>query len=520
RVLLASNQPHESFRSSEFTKARIFAENLSRRSANLKFSLPPDVLKLDQELNDKVYALKINRRRALENDDKALVSNLEALLIEAEKNLANHVEMLRSRYPVYAATKYPLPMDVSQQSLEAGEYLISYEVSDTGIIAFLLNGKELVKSEFKPIKRSELATLVHKFRQPLEAIASGGGVKNALASFDFQTGKALYDLLLGNFLNLIPRGAPLIVVPDDCIGLVPFEALALTAGGAVSFEGSTIRVDGTDFLGDRNRLSYAQSATALTLARQAGKNKKIGQAALVIADPVFSMRDERAQSVKQREVASVDEDHYGGFMASIEDTSSWSLRFGRLAGTSILAENLSTLCGNNLVKLTGLQATKNNFLKTCANLEKSYRWIVIATHGFYGGGTRALGEPFLALTMVPPGTDGLLTMTDVMGLNLPCEVVALTACQTGLGTELSGEGVMSMGRAFQFAGAQSVLMSLWSVAEKSSVLLVENFLRYLDKGLPKLEALNMARQDVRKSGYDHPFFWASFILVGSRRNIG
>lgn len=71
-----------------------------------------------------------------------------------------------------------------------------------------------------------------------------------------------------------------------------------------------------------------------------------------------------------------------------------------------------------------------------------------------------------------------------------------------------------MGRAFQYAGARSVLMSLWSVAEKSSVQLVENFFWNLRDGKCKLEALRLAREEIRKAGYDHPFFWAPFIMVG------
>ena len=76
---------------------------------------------------------------------------------------------------------------------------------------------------------------------------------------------------------------------------------------------------------------------------------------------------------------------------------------------------------------------------------------------------------------------------------------------------------MSMGRAFQYAGARSVLMSLWSVAEKSSVMLVENFFKYRKAGKSKLESLKLARDEIRKKGFEHPFFWAPFILVGEVR---
>lgn len=73
---------------------------------------------------------------------------------------------------------------------------------------------------------------------------------------------------------------------------------------------------------------------------------------------------------------------------------------------------------------------------------------------------------------------------------------------------------MSMGRAFQYAGAKSVLMSLWSVAEDSSVMLVEKFFKHMKDANSNLEALQLARAEVRKEGYEHPFFWAPFILVG------
>jgi len=105
-------------------------------------------------------------------------------------------------------------------------------------------------------------------------------------------------------------------------------------------------------------------------------------------------------------------------------------------------------------------------------------------------------------------------MSEVMGLKMNADMVALTACQTGLGKNISGEGTMGMGRAFQYAGAKSVLMSLWSVEESSSVDLVEGIFRNIKEGKNKLEALKLARDEIRKQGYDHPFFWASFILVG------
>jgi CHAT domain-containing protein len=132
-------------------------------------------------------------------------------------------------------------------------------------------------------------------------------------------------------------------------------------------------------------------------------------------------------------------------------------------------------------------------------------------------------EPALVLSqVVSPAsqeadpTPGFLTLTEVMNLKLNTELVALTACSTGVGKQVTGEGVMGLGRAFQYAGARGVLMSLWNVDEASTVLLVERFFGYLQQGKNTLEALRLARAEVRQAGYEHPFFWAPFILVGER----
>ncbi|MDM8522202.1 CHAT domain-containing protein [Desulfococcaceae bacterium HSG8] len=127
-------------------------------------------------------------------------------------------------------------------------------------------------------------------------------------------------------------------------------------------------------------------------------------------------------------------------------------------------------------------------------------------------------EPALILSQVGgAGNDGFLTMNEVMDLKLGADIAALTACETGRGEHLSGEGVMGMGRAFQYAGAKSVLVSLWSVSEESSVKLTEKFFSHIKDGKDKADALRLARQEIRKRGYDHPFFWAPFVLHGEWR---
>jgi CHAT domain-containing protein len=193
--------------------------------------------------------------------------------------------------------------------------------------------------------------------------------------------------------------------------------------------------------------------------------------------------------------------------------------FPRLAITGQLATRLVRLYGKKGVEvLQGVVASEPELRQKPLH---QYRDFIFATHGILDGEIPYIQEPALVLSQVDVNPqerthDGFLTMSEVLGLEMHAELVALTAYNTGIGKNLTGEGVMGLGRAFQYAGAQSVLMSLWSVEDESTNLLTEKFFTYRKAGKGKLEALRQARADLCKAGYEHPFFWAPFILVGER----
>jgi CHAT domain-containing protein len=116
--------------------------------------------------------------------------------------------------------------------------------------------------------------------------------------------------------------------------------------------------------------------------------------------------------------------------------------------------------------------------------------------------------------------DGYLTMQEVMELEMPTELVGALACHTGEGGIMAGEGVMNLGRAFQYAGARSVLVSLWGVSGESTNMLTKWMLEGMRCGKSKDDALLEARRRLRQAGYEHPFYWAPFILIGERDMVG
>ncbi|MFH0822875.1 MAG: CHAT domain-containing protein, partial [Pseudomonadota bacterium] len=350
-----------------------------------------------------------------------------------------------------------------------------------------------------------------------------------LRSFNFEQGRYLADILLDGVIEPVPEGEHLIVVPDDVLGILPFEVLVLDGNGTVHTRRARrsdqimVSVSGVQFLGDRNTVSYWQSLTARTNSKRYAGQGPNGGRTLVIADPVFGELDERWRGSEQAT---------GGATRQVS-TEARSSRRPSLMGAPVdlicgpqpptwirleesdgLVQRLSWMYGPDADIRTGLAANKRDFLDNAACGLDGYAQLVFAGHGYFGNDLPGILEPVLVFSLMPPGTDGYLRMSEVTALEINADVVALAACRSGLGEHVAGEGVLGMGRAFQYAGAKSVLVSLWPVAVDSSVHLIANFFAFRKGGRSKLDSLTRARFLLRESGYDHPYFWASFILVG------
>ncbi|ELR70926.1 tetratricopeptide repeat domain protein [Fulvivirga imtechensis AK7] len=116
------------------------------------------------------------------------------------------------------------------------------------------------------------------------------------------------------------------------------------------------------------------------------------------------------------------------------------------------------------------------------------------------------------------GNDNILHLYELYNMPLKANLVVLSACETGIGRYARGEGIMSLGRAFQFAGCPSVTMSLWSVNDRSSAGIMENFFFNLSEGMRKDEALRQAKlsfiKDPQNKYFAHPYYWSGFTLMG------
>ena len=166
----------------------------------------------------------------------------------------------------------------------------------------------------------------------------------------------------------VPKGTPLVIIPDGILAILPFEALVVSGKATWSGSGARAYPEGLTYLGDLYPISYYQSITALSLARTLGEKKKPGESLLVVADPIFDMKDRRAQATRETRVASKDKDYRIKLMVAMEEEC--GLRFTRLPETATLASNLGSLFKGQSDIYTGMEATKQRFMKSAPELNR------------------------------------------------------------------------------------------------------------------------------------------------------
>ncbi|MEW6265662.1 MAG: CHAT domain-containing protein, partial [Thermodesulfobacteriota bacterium] len=499
RVLEKLGDHEAGFRTSEGARARLLSEAFSRQGRAGAFNVPAALLQQESDLTTRIAGYRKMMEKLFEQKQMNRYAEIEKELAGQRKELEALVNRLRKEHPEYAAVKYPTPLAAGQLALQSEEVLLSFQVTDTGVIWYRVAGGRVAQSGWIEIAIKDLTRMVKDYRAAFEGVSG----RKDLDKHDAGLSRKLFDLLLAPALASGQAGEKIVLVPDGVLGLLPFEALAMST--------SPVK-----YAGDEYDLAYAHSGTSLTLARTLKKGGKPGRAMFVLADPVFDQKDARVQG--QVQVAQRNEFQIQMMRAIAEPGVGLvrGLSFPRLAETGVLAQQLGKQFGGQTSVLSGLQATKAQLSKQPLD---QFQYLVFATHGVLDKDAPYLKQPALVLTQV--GTknwlDGFFTLTEVMSTRMTCDVAALTACQTGLGRNVTGEGVMHLGRGFQYAGAKSVLVSLWSVAEESTTYLIERFFGRLKAGQLPRQALRQARQDLRayKNGlYDHPFFWGAFILIG------
>ena len=494
----------------ESTKGRALLEAMAQGARQqTRAEIPAELRQQEESLLNRLAALQTQWEKALKGGEAA-IQGVEEKKARLTAELKTLVLELRQHYPVYAGLHYPQPLPAADLPLKDNEVLLEFALGDTESFVFVVRKggvKHLVKI---PQGREALETKVKAFMEPL--------VNQEPDRFSLQQAQELYALLLAQPLGEVKENDRVIIVPDGILGLLPFEALVLKSGTGLK---------DSVFVGDRYTLSYYQSAAIMALKRRL-KEHRAGRPLFALGNPVFSPQDPRwapKPPPGQPPAAGVRGAQPAAFRA-LAASQDWgkTTRDGKTGAELVyppLPETEDEVLA--IARLFAVEPRPPDVLldlkATEASLRQSplqdYRYLHFATHADLPGRVQGIREPFLLLGQVGnEGPDnGFLTLSKVLGLKLNAEMVALSACLTGRGKVMEGEGVVNFSRAFQHAGAQSVLVSLWEVASLEAVEFMTEFYGHLKEGKPRSEALKLARQAI-KAKYPQPFFWAVFILHG------
>ena len=354
------------------------------------------------------------------------------------------------------------------------EALLEYSVGDSSTSLWVVTRRGARHLVLPP--RATLRARAENFRRGL------GDPSGAERRSTLNASRALYRSLIEPAEGDLGAVSHLIVSADDALLLVPFEALLsrdVEAENAVPAPGS--------YLAERFAVSYVPSATVLATLREPAKANIV----VALGDPRFA----EPGAVRGA----------GPALAPLPNTAAEVATLRSLAGS------------RRFVALTGSDATRARLL---ALPELSDAGVLhLATHGVADESEPAHSGLWLAPEPAPEGTPaapGFLAVDDILGMKLKSEVVTLSACETGLGRLERGEGVLGLTSAFLAAGARSVVVSLWSVNDRSTAMLMQGFYRaLLQRGLAREDALAEAKRALLAAPETRsPYYWAPFVLVG------
>jgi len=502
----------EALHFAELSKARTWSEQLSK--ARLRFvqeSIPIKVRKKEEEIlsqTSSVYAAYTSASTLYRISEGELNEKGKAWEGGLEK-LNTFVEELRRRYPKYAALRYPETSRLSEWAIRDGETLVVYKVGIDWTYAWVIRSigghNKIIKFARLPVRTDDIIKLTEKVLTPFRKVK--------YEKFEPEVASELFRTILFPLMEGVGFPKRLIIVPDGILNVVPFEALII---GPADDKGLQAPL----FLQDKFLISYYPSATILTINRQTVPlTLPSKDTLLAVGDPVYGLEDERLTKSQVSKLLEGEQKQESSIVTRKgkirKEAQDQGYSFVRLKYSGVEVVKIKEVFVNRPGPrdlLIGSEATESH-VKSKDLMQ--YQYLHFAVHGILAYDVPYLKEPALVLAVDPESKeDGFLTLSEIYGLKLNADLVTLSACKTGLGQRIPGEGVIGLSRAFIDAGSQAVLVSLWEVDDHSTALFMEEFYRLLAQGVNKVEALAKAKDYLRQKGYENPYFWAPFILIG------
>jgi CHAT domain-containing protein len=493
---------------SEQARARSLLDSLAEARVDIRQGADPVLLDRERASKMALNAKAIQQMRLLRRKHSS--TEAETLAEEIHTLTAAHEEveaLIRSKSPHYAALTQPVPLtcsEIQRLVLDEETLLLEYALGEERSYLWAVT-PATVRSYELP-KRIEIERCAHRVLD-LILVRQGRLKETALqlrrridsAELEYRRQAAILSrMLLGPVSDQL-ESKRLLVVAEGALHYLPFGALPSPARPGED--------DQTTPLIANHEIVNLPSASALAVLRNETRKRPPSLKILAaVADPVFEADDPRI----------------GGNISSIHPVPKQGegLAVSRLPATREEANSIMALVPQGMgLKITDFDANRT----VVARPELAeYRIVHFATHGFLNGDHPELSGLMMSLVDEQGRPqDGFLRLHDIYNLKLPVELVVLSACDSALGQELRGEGVVGIVRGFMYAGAARVVASLWKVEDEATAALMKRFYSLmLEEGKSPAAALRAAQLDLsRQTRWQSPFYWAAFVLQGEWKKV-
>ena len=462
------------FKISEKAKTQRLKSSVNRSMASKFGKIPDSLLAKEKELQRSLTKFE---KLKFESKNDSLTQSYTDKIFDLKKEINNLYDIYIKDYPNYHNIKYNnnvIDIAAIQKKLSPNHTLVEYLLGNDNIYMFTISKKSYKVKRIKAPKN--LSLWVTQLRSSIYVYDDEKQTHTYLES-----AHNLYNTLIAPIKKHLKH--QLIIIPDGILNYIPFETLLEKEVNQIT------SYKDLPYLIKKHQISYNYSATLYhQLLSQKSESAKEN---LVAFAPSFKDNRQKFKDITERR---------NGFENLLYNIPEAEMAYEYISG--------------NLFK--GAAATEENFLKNAGN----YKIIHLSTHA---KSNDKLGKySFIAMSKVNDSINDAnrIYTSELYNLDLKADMVVLSACETGLGELKQGEGIISLARAFTYAGAKSTINSLWSVNDASTKTLMETFYKNIKAGKTKDQALHEAKLSyLENEDMDAPYFWASFIAMGNMEPI-
>ncbi len=491
------------FRFAEENKATILHESISKSNAKKYSGITDSLLKKEKALRIDLtfYDTEINKekQKGVKAFDSSKIGEYEDKFFDLNIEYQELLSKFEKDYPRYYNLKYEndvLSVEEIQQRLDENEVLLQYFAGDSSLFIFTIDKSNYDVYSGTPPKNSTIRKL-------------NNSIYNLDTDEYLESSYLLYTKLIKPVEEKI-KGKQILLIPDGILHYVPFDAL-LTKDVK---QKAKIDYSALPYLINDYNIRYAYSATLAlkeivgATANTANEDSFLGMA------PVFEDGTIQADLIS-RELSIIDtmnKDIYRAMKRSFLDEKS---TFNPLPASEEEITNIYKMFkkSNKPAKTYLHSDATEDLLKS--NKTNSYKYVHLATHAFMNEKNPKLSGIVLAADSSKT-EDGVLYSEEIYNLYLNADLVVLSACESGLGEIVRGEGIIGFTRGLMFSGAKNVIVSLWNVVDRSTAAFMTDLYSKILEGKSYTTALRDVKlRFINSDKYSEPFYWGAFKLVGN-----